>query len=182
MTAEPNWIIVTIIGAVLGAIVARYGAAILWPIRRLKRHPIEGLWHSWHYTFHNDGEQLRSGEIRIRRGVLRPLVITANATSASGQKLGSTRSEYNGQIKVEANTIFLTLSAKNHDETVTMRFASRVSFDMPELHGLWMSYDFDLHPAAGIEILTRTRISEESALELISDITQRGDKSLRVKR
>lgn len=182
MTAEPNWIVVTVIGAILGAIVARYGAVILWPVRRLKQHPIEGLWHSWHYTFHNDGEQLRSGEIMIRRGVLRPLVITANATTANGQTVSPTRSEYNGRIKVEANTILLILSAKNHDETVTMRFASRVSFDMSELHGLWMSYDFDLRPAAGIEILTRTRIREEAALELISDITQRGDKSLRVRR
>lgn len=182
MTAEPNWIIVTVIGAVLGAIVARYGAVILWPVRRLKRHPIEGLWHSWHYTFHNDGEQLRSGEIRIRRGVLRPLIITANATSANGQTMSPARSEYDGRIKVEANTILLILNAKNHDETVTMRFASRVSFDMSELHGLWMSYDFDLRPAAGIEILTRRRIEKHEALDLISGITQRGNKSLRVKR
>jgi hypothetical protein len=117
----------------------------------------------------------------IRRGVLRPLVITANATTANGQEASAARSEYSGQIKVEANTILLVLNAKNHDETVTMRFASRVSFDMSELHGLWMSYDFDLRPAAGIEILTRTQIREEAALELISNITKHGDKSLRVR-
>jgi hypothetical protein len=180
--SEPNWIIVTVIGAVLGALAASYGSAVLWPVRRLRRHPLEGTWHEWHYTFADGREQLRRGELTIRRGALKPFVIKARGSMPDLAGTSATKLRYTGDLTVESHSILLSLhSADDPTETLVFRFKARVTFATQVMAGIWMCFDFDLHTAAGASIISRHELTEEEATRLIGSVTHRAKYALRIR-
>lgn len=68
--AEPNWIITSIFGAVLGVLVAEFGAILIYPLRKLKKDALEGIWHQFNYTRGDGKPFLKHATLRIRKGYL----------------------------------------------------------------------------------------------------------------
>jgi hypothetical protein len=68
--AEPNWILISIFGAILGALFAEFGAIVVYPLRRLRRDVLVGTWHQFNYTHRNGRLFLNQATLEIKKGLL----------------------------------------------------------------------------------------------------------------
>ncbi|GIH26640.1 hypothetical protein Aph01nite_49500 [Acrocarpospora phusangensis] len=165
VSSEPNWIVVTIIGAILGATINWWWLLAKYIATRTSRHPLEGEWHECHYTIRKGQEQLMRGMVIIKRGLKHNLVVRVHDESriTNGPRHGL---EYRGHAAIERGLV-LHAKCESHPHSLTMRFMEYLPLNPDPLVGLWFSVDFDYAPASGPTVLTRRRLSDEEAKALL---------------
>lgn len=150
-----------LIGAIIGALVSRYGSIVTYPFRR--RLGVEGKWFVYHYTFRGRQPVFYSTGLRMRRGVIRGtrvLMVERNATRTE---------KYAGTARKEGSDLLLDLKIRSESGSLTMRLRrAAVAPHDDQIFGIWLSYDYDYQPAAGQVMLSRTDLSEADAKDLMA--------------
>jgi hypothetical protein len=158
---EPNWIVVTLIGAVLGASAAWWSAPIRYLGARNRHRHLLGTWHECHYSFRHGQVILGRATIVVRPGFKNSLKV--NATQHEVHPDGAvTDLSYAGHLHREGQLV-LTLSAESHDETLMMRYVERLPSNPAPMLGMWLCRDHDGLPAAGVSALSRKELTDEQA-------------------
>src|SRR3954462_9472559 len=75
---EPNWIIVTLVGALLGASVGWWSSPIRYLRSRKQNSHLLGTWHECHYTYRHGQVILGRGTITVRAGFKNSLKVVAD--------------------------------------------------------------------------------------------------------
>ncbi|WP_371617805.1 hypothetical protein [Streptomyces sp. NBC_00454] len=162
---EPNWIISALLGAIIGALISPAGKAVLYPVRRLKPHPMAGKWYSYHVSFMAGQPIFRYGTITVKTGIRTRYSIQRTTSAApfgaDGRPTPPVLTYSGGTLTEEADHIVMTFLGSSHRETLTYRFLSRIPSNSSVIPGVWMAYDHDLNPAAGTAILSRDPLTDE---------------------
>ncbi|WP_018347980.1 hypothetical protein [Longispora albida] len=167
---EPNWIITSIVGAVIGALLVPTWRIMLYPIRRLRPHPLHGIWYSYSYSFMDGALQLRHGTFTIRSGLLqRWIVHRENFGRYPPPSLGPAPPplRYRGTVSEEHDHYVMLFSGRTHTETLLYRFVNRIPSNAGIIPGVWMAYDHDLNPAAGCAIISRGPLAPQTVTTLL---------------
>ncbi|MFJ8015372.1 hypothetical protein [Streptomyces sp. NPDC096339] len=168
---EPNWLVSALVGAVIGVMLAPAGKAALYPVRRMKRHPMAGKWYSYHFSFMAGQPILRYGTITVRTGVRTRYAIQRTTSAApfgaDGRPTPPVLKYSGGSLTEEADHIIMVFTGISHRETLTYRFLSRIPSNSSVIPGVWAAYDHDLNPAAGTAIVSRDPLTDEEARRLL---------------
>lgn len=158
---EPNWMIVTVIGAIAGASVNWWWPLIRYWTGRRRRSFLLGDWHGYHATFYAGQPVIVHDTFRVRRGVRGALIVSAEQNDGLAPSL-----TYSGEVRLEGHIVFV-LSAKSHEETLVLRFVEPIPSNPTPMVGLWLSQDHDRNPACGTIALTRAELSSTEAAKLL---------------
>jgi hypothetical protein len=174
---QPNWIIVTIIGAVIGAVVSQYWTVIFYPVKLLRSDSLGGCWYDYHFTFVHGKRYLAESIVRIRRGILsersvyvqdQDLVRYAGGIDPD-RKDGLT---YKGNVQVEGPHLIVRLRATSHKELLVFRLINRLPSNASTIPGVWMSFDHELNPTAGVMVLSRERMTPNDATTMLLELSR----------
>lgn len=160
METTPHWLLVAIIGAVIGLLLPYCGRTVVWVLRRFKEFHLEGEWYEYHLTYVGGNPVLRGERWHIGKGFFAKLSVDANSTSPDGGL------RYKGTIVEERSTIVVKFKAISHTEQVACRLTSPIPSHDRTLLGFWLALDFDGRIAVGPEVLTRDQLSPDSVREL----------------
>ncbi|MEV6527050.1 hypothetical protein AB0M43_34490 [Longispora sp. NPDC051575] len=167
---EPNWIITSVVGAVIGVLVVPFYRVLLYPFRRLRRHPLGGLWYSYSYSFIDGRLHLRHGTFHVRSGVLQRYVVSReNFGRYPPPTFGATPPplRYRGSVYEEHDHYVMVFQGRTHTETLVYRFVNRIPSNAGIIPGIWLAYDHDLNPAAGTAIISREPLAPETVTSLL---------------
>jgi hypothetical protein len=165
--AEPGWIAVTLIGAIVGAAIAPMFSILRYLARRFQTHPLCATWYSYHLTFRDNRLVMLSGTYRISRGVRSSLVVRAE--NLADDETGKSRRTllYRGTMEQEGGHYVMDLSGRSHKERLMIRFAERIPPNDQTLSGIWLAYDHDNQVAAGAQMFSRTPLDRDTALNAL---------------
>lgn len=174
---EPNWIVVTLIGAVIGAIASQYWSIIFYPLRLLKHDPLMGGWYDYHFTFVHGRRYLAESIVSIRRGLLvgRSIRMQDQDLIRYSEGLDRDRKDgltYRGLVSVEGPHLLIRMHATSHNELLVFRLINRLPSNASVIPGVWMSFDHELNPTAGIMILSRQQMEPTAATNLLLEIAR----------
>jgi hypothetical protein len=156
MNDKPHWLIVILIGTVIGAALPHLWRSITYIVRRFKGHPLVGTWHEYHWSFVNDIQKLVTGKWIIKRGYFHELIV--KFTTNVGKQL-----EYKGYIILEKGHLIAVLKGVRHSEHLFYRFIEPVPSNVARVAGLWMSFDHNGKICSSASILSTDVLNEESA-------------------
>ena len=178
---QPNWIIVTIIGAVVGALVSQYWTIIFYPARLLKADTLGGDWYDYHFTFLHGKRYLAESIVKVRRGMLadRSVYVQDQDLVRYSGGIDPNRKDglsYKGSVQVEGPHLIMKLRATSHREVLVFRLINRLPSNASIIPGVWMSFDHELNPTAGVMVLSRERMTPSDATTMLLEIsrTERG--------
>jgi hypothetical protein len=183
--AEPNWEVTLILGAVVGVLVIPIWQLIVYPARRLRPHSLNGRWYEYHLTFVSGRVALRFGIVCIKPGIRSRYIVTAEYSDGPPQgdgQLPTPKLWYRGRVlPSEADQVVILLKGLSHPETAVFRLLDRIPSNDNVVPGIWMAYDHDLAPAAGVAILSRSSLPPEQAMRMLQSwlIQEKGAMHLR---
>jgi hypothetical protein len=169
-SSEPNWLVTTFAGAVIGALIAPSLSLLKYLLHRSQNHPLHGLWFSYQYTFIEGERVLRYGVISVRNGIRHRYVAIRQSSADPPTEEGlfsSSAVNYKGYVFDELDHYVMVLTSRSHSETSMWRFLGRVSSNDTVTPGLRISYDYDGNPTAGAVLLSREPLADEEAARLI---------------
>jgi hypothetical protein len=79
---EPNWAILTLLGAIIGYIIPYPIKFFFFIIRRFQREILEGTWHKYHITIHNGTPRIEGGLWNIQKGLSSEYVVKESRSSS----------------------------------------------------------------------------------------------------
>jgi hypothetical protein len=158
---EPNWIIVSVVGAILGALVSKYGGIVSYPFRR--RPAIRGEWYCYHFDFRDGRLELIEEQLVIRKGATSGIKV--KLTPVAGDSTLSDQYEYRGDAEFDERHLLINMRGVTHSnkELISVRLQPRIPPNHVTMFGLWLSYDHDHLPAAGMIMLSRDRKEADEA-------------------
>jgi hypothetical protein len=178
---QPNWIIVTIIGAVVGAVVSQYWSIIFYPAKLLKTDSLRGSWYDYHFTFVHGKRYLAESMVSIRRGILtdRSVRVQDQDLVRYSGGIDTSRKDglaYKGTAYIEGPHLIVKLHAISHRELLVFRLINRLPSNASIIPGVWMSFDHELNPTAGVMVLSRERMTSSDASAVLLELsrTERG--------
>jgi hypothetical protein len=158
LATEPNWIVVSVVGAVLGAVVARFGGVLTFPFRRTKE-PV-GVWNVYHHTFRQGSLQLVWERMTISKAPLGGLKVVVKDPMDPDSQI------YRGSVAVEGGAIVvITMRGSRGFGTnglVSIRLQSRLPPDHRVMYGMWLAYDHDGCITAGTVVISRDELGEDT--------------------
>ncbi len=167
---EPNWIITSFVGALIGVLIVPLYQMFIYPFRKRQWHPLGGKWYSYSYSFLDGRLQLRHGTFTVRHGVLQRFVVDRLNFGQYPPPPSSPQPpplRYRGTIYEEHDHYVMTLEGRTHTESLLYRFVNRVPSNAGIIPGVWMAYDHDLNPAAGTAIISREPLAPEVVVHLL---------------
>jgi hypothetical protein len=175
--SEPNWIIVTLIGALIGAIVSQYWTIFFYPIRRLKHDPLLGTWYDYHFTFVHGRRYLAASAVVVKRGLLTSRSIRMQDQDLIRYSEGPEHDlkdglSYKGVVLVEGPHLLIKLHATTHNEFLVFRLINRLPSNSSMVPGVWMSFDHELNPTAGIMMFSRQKLDTDIATNLLVNMAR----------
>lgn len=187
---DPNWLLSSVIGAIIGALVVPVTGLLAYPVRRLRVHTtLIGRWYSYHYSFRDEILELRYGTLHIRPGLRRQYVVHRKNSRTRPDPNGRFRPaidllRYRGSLHEEGHHIIVEVKPRDsrRDETVFYRFLGQIPSNASVVPGLWMAYDHDRNPAAGTIILSREPLTDEAATRLLRSWTKGAFAPIRIRR
>jgi hypothetical protein len=165
LETEPNWLVVSVVGAMLGALFAKFGSLLTYPFRSAM--PAAGTWFSYHYTFQDGQPTLHEDTIVIRKAPLGGSRVKITPSFAEGQHIS--KDAYRGVVICEGTHLLLHARAvlSGNPTTLSIRLASRIPPNDRMMIGLWLSYDHDGRPASGVVAMNREAMSPNEASEVL---------------
>jgi hypothetical protein len=178
---QPNWIIVTIIGALVGAVVSQYWTIIFYPARLFKADTLCGDWYDYHFTFLHNKRHLAESIVKVRHGILadRSAYVQDQELVRYGEGIDPNRKDglsYKGSVQVEGPHLVMKLRATSHQELLVYRLINRLPSNASIIPGVWMSFDHELNPTAGVMVLSREKMTAGDATAMLLELsrTERG--------
>jgi hypothetical protein len=180
---SPNWVVTTILGAVLGALLSAYGSLILYPIRRLKRDQYIGEWSEYHWTWKDGRKNLCRGRFTVKRGLLAPYSVEFDHLPQKTNGKTSTHSKdlrYKGRLRLEDGHVVFDFRGTTHTESITYRFPRWIPSSSDRIVGIWMSFDHTGTPSAGGAMLVRGDLTDLQAANFLNAHLTTSDGLLRI--
>jgi hypothetical protein len=163
---EPNWILVTFIGALAGYLLPHLSKVLVYVARRFQRATIEGKWYVYHITNRGGELQVEPAAWNIRKGYDSKFVVVESFKEDLKGPM------YKGQMSFERNFLLVKLRAVKHEEEVSIRLFNPIPTADAYTWGLFLSLDFQGNPIAGPVAISRRELSPADALELLLDKTK----------
>jgi hypothetical protein len=168
-----NWIVTTIAGAAVGAVIPQVASAALFPFRRMHRDQYTGSWHEYYWTWHGGSKTMWTGRVTVKRGITKSYsvrVIEHQPVKPEAVPAQPTRPalRYKGELILDGPLVVLSLRATTHSESVVVRYPRWIPSSSDLIAGIWSSYDHSGTPAAGAVLLSRNSLNEAEAAALIS--------------
>ena len=185
LTSQPDWLVSAVLGAILGALVAPASMLAMFPIRRLKPHIFHGKWYSYHFSFLGERLVLRYGIFNVRTGIRHRYSVTrlsSGGRPSEPYKLPKPILKYRGRVYNERDHVVMSIAATTHVETAMYRFLGRIPSNTTVIPGLWMSYDHDTNPTAGVAIISREQLSDDEAKEWLRSLMVSDSGAIRITR
>lgn len=184
-TTEPNWLVTTLVGAAIGALIPSFGPAVLYPFRRLRKDEYVGSWNEYYWTWYDGSKQMWTGRVSISRGVLRPYVVRIEEMQLGSPESGNDATtqpvhKYRGGLRLEGGHVIFELRATTHTESVVTRFPQWIPSSSDRVVGIWFAFDHSGTPTAGATLLTKDELEESEAKELLGQRVSSSPGLLRV--
>jgi hypothetical protein len=156
---QPDWVIVTVIGAFIG-FPFPYGMKLLqFVIRRFQRDFVEGQWHVYHVSSQNGEVQAVYSTWTIKKGVFSKFVVHDNRKNLPRG--------YRGILLSERNFWLIRLNAIQHQEEVLIRLHSPIATQDAITWGLYLGLDFEGNASSGPVMISRKQIPTDDVLPLL---------------
>jgi len=159
---EPNWIIITLLGAIVGYLFPYLIKFLLLITRRFQREIAEGIWHGYHIANREGTPQIEHYLWNIRKGLLSEYVITETRPPLKGVM-------YQGTLSFERNFWLIKLHALKHKEEVSIRLFSPITTAHEKTWGLYLGLDFQGRSAAGPIVISQEEMPDADILKLFSE-------------
>lgn len=157
---EPSWIIVAIVGAILGWAIPLIGKFLRHLLPNSEDDYLLGDWYGYHWTYKNGQPILNTSQWKITKGRLHRLCV---------QYAHQDGMAYRGYIEKERSQLVVRIhSGKNH-ETARFRFTWPIPSKAKLLSGIWLSFDHDTKIASGAHILSKKKLSKSDATVAIEN-------------
>ncbi len=161
---EPNWMVRTLAGFLLGYFFTYIIKAVNYLFRHVfTRHYLTGDWYSYFRAWENDKPVLKREKWTIGFGFnskLKVRIVTDGTLS------------YDGELSEEKGHLIVKLKAKEYDESVFGRYPVPVPGNDSTVVGLFLAVDYNRHVSAGANILSRVDLSDDQVTALISENTE----------
>jgi len=157
------WWLGAIGGGLLAAVIGHFYNTIVevtkfgW--RRIfePKSAIEHTWFGYHWTVHRREPTLVKSKWIIKKGV-------TTLFSVRLEHLNVNQATYTGTARRENGQIFMTLTSdQGKPETTIYRYPDSVGRSVKNIHGLWLSYDYDEYIACSACILSAVELSDAEA-------------------
>jgi hypothetical protein len=161
---EPNWMIRTLAGFLLGYFFTYMVKGIHYIWRQVfTKNYLTGQWNSYYQTWENNRLVLKREQWTIKFGFNSKLKV--NITT--DEKLS-----YSGELLEERGHLIAILKAKEFDERIFGRYPIPIPGNDSTVVGLFLGTDWNSHAAAGINILSRTELNENEVSYLLKENTE----------
>ena len=158
-------IITIIISAIVGYAIPYFNSIIKFIVgKSFRKEPIEGTWHTYHFTRMYGHIYLRYDKWIIKRNLLNTLTVKTDDPKNPDLK-------YEGFISVERNYFLVNISGVKHKEEAQFRFFDFIPTGQDIVYGLCLGVDFDNKPKAEVWIMSRRKLSDEEANKILRSIT-----------
>jgi hypothetical protein len=158
---EPNWIMVTLLGAIAGYLLPYFIKVLILVLRRFQREIAEGVWHVYHITIREGTPQIEHTVWNIRKGLLSEYVVKESKPSLKG-------TIYKGTLSFERNFWLIKLNSK-HEEGVSIRLYKPITTAHERTWGLYLSFDFQGRAMAGPLVISKQEIIDVEILKFLSE-------------
>lgn len=167
---EPNWILLTLLGAVVGYIFPYLLKLVSFIFRHFfSKSFLEGKWYSYYKIYENGEVVLKEETWIIKTGFNDKLKVFIST-------LPNRDLSYNGTLVEERGQILVELKAVEYGEHVYCRYSSPIPGNDTIMKGFWLGVDFNGYTAVGAGLLSRNEIDEQKILEHLNNgIEQHAD-------
>ncbi|SFC94441.1 hypothetical protein SAMN05421780_11365 [Flexibacter flexilis DSM 6793] len=166
ISTEPNWIITTLIGTVIGYLYPYFIKGIIYIGRLLfTKHYLTGQWNSYYQIWENNLAVIKHEKWTVSLGYNSKLKVKIK-TVAEGNL------NYSGELTEERGHLIVTLKAKEYDERVFGRYPIPIPSNDATVVGLWLGVDFNAHATVGANILSRIELDNEKIIILLREYTE----------
>jgi hypothetical protein len=169
MFDEPNWLITTFIGAVIGLLLPYLVDVTKYLWRYWKSEPLVGQWFEYHANFVGGENHISSGVWKINKGFSHEF--TVNFTHNTGGKL-----EYRGALFEERGHIVAELKSYSHrNESLYYRFMNPIASERV-IPGIWLSFERDGRICSGAAILSKEELPMSEVLGTLKTLIESSSK------
>lgn len=159
--SEPNWVITTIIGAIVGYLTPYAVKMSRYMLRRFEKEIAEGTWHVYHPTIRDGSALIEHSIWNISKGILVKYVVKET-------KAQSTSVIYKGDLRLERNHWLIKLRGVRHAEEASIRFYNPVPTEDARTWGLYVSIDYHGNPISGPGLISREELSDAEVMMIIT--------------
>lgn len=154
-----------IISAIVGYAIPDIISIIKFIIGKpFRKEPIEGTWHTYHFTQRNKRIHLKYIGWTIKRNLLNVLKVN---TYDPIHDL-----KYEGTISVERNYFLINMSGIKHKEKAQFRFYDFIPTGENIVFGLCLGIDYDTKLKSELWIMSRKKLSNDKAGEILRSNTR----------
>lgn len=162
---DSNWILTTIIGAVVGWLLPYLVRTAVFIVRRFRRGIFDGKWCVYRVTNQDGKLKIEPSTWDIRKGFSSKFVVRET-------REGLETPIYKGSLFFERNFWLVRLSGVGHEEEILIRLFSPIPAENTSTWGLYLGIDFEGKPAAGPIMISREELPTASASELLQEKTR----------
>ena len=152
-----HWLIPTLAGVILGALVPYLIKVLIFFVRRFRRFFLEGEWYSYYFVYEDSKPVLKHETWKVKKGIVNKITVIAKPISPSPDSFPR---RYRGKLTKEQNLFTVTLWPDTHTEEILIRFKGTYNYDQKVLLGLWSGIDLDGYACVGPQIIARHELSD----------------------
>lgn len=124
-----------------------------------RKELLVGTWHAYHFTRMRGEVVLRYERWEIKRNGSNKLIVRTEDPENPIR--------YKGVISLERNYLLVILKGEEHQEEVQMRFFDIIPTGQDMAFGLAMGVDFDNRPQCVLRIISRRRLTNQEARQIL---------------
>ncbi len=159
---KTHWIVPSIIGALIGLVLPVLVKGAVSLVGRFKGHYMKGLWHHYYVNYDTTSAKCCHELVRVRSGI-------RNRFSIVCFEPDSKATLAKGMMEYEKDFVILTVRSLRHEETAFIRLQLRIPTDSFILVGVSLAQDGNGLASVGMNVFSKTVLSEEDVLQVISE-------------
>jgi len=158
----PDAFLGAILGIILGTLIPFIIKRIYYKFKKDKNFTLMGEWFSYNLTYREENIQIAEYEWRFKRNLINGKYI------AAGQSLIDPLIQYNGELEISNDYLYLWGKGKHHDENVTWIFRRIFPYNKEDsMSGVFLGLDYDKFPFSGLSLISRVKITHENLETLL---------------
>lgn len=164
---EPNWIVLTIIGTVIGYLFPYIvsGISFIWRLLFAK-HYLTGQWNNYYQIWENNLPALKHEKWKVETGFNSRLKVSISTTLTDGAL------SYTGELIEERGHLVAILRAAEYEERAFNRYPIPVPGNASTVVGLYLGVDFNGRATVGTTVLSRVELQAEQLIVLMDKATE----------
>ena len=174
---QPHWLVSAFVGAIIGLVLPSFLDVLRWPIRRLRRHQLNGEWNHYYYNFDPEQPVLHHEIWRVSPGIKSRFRVTVDDAKTKGP-------DYAGHIEMLKDIAIFQLRGLHHDELVVEKYPLPIPGSDSVMAGVAIAQDFQGRPSVNAVLLSRVVLSESEVHDILLERTKLipNFRAMRVKR